>query len=75
MLAGEWHLTPDGVRAAAVPASLTSPRPFAEEEASPPTPPPAAKRRAPAAVTTEPLVAGALDRGLYYARAHRTDTI
>ena len=60
VLAGEWHLTPDGVRAAAVPASLTSPRPFAEEEPAPTTPL-AAKKKAPAAVTTEPLVAGALE--------------
>ena len=37
-------MTPDGVRAAAVPASLTSPRPFAEEE---PAPMPA-KKKAPA---------------------------
>ncbi|CAH0380395.1 unnamed protein product [Pelagomonas calceolata] len=44
VLAGEWHLTPDGVRAAAVPASLTSPRPFAEEEAAP-MPPAANKKR------------------------------
>ena len=44
VLAGEWHLTPDGVRAAAVPASLTSPRPFAEEEAAPMP----AKKKAPA---------------------------
>ena len=88
VLAGEWHLTPDGVRAAAVPASLTSPRPFAEEE---PAPMPAKKKapalkadakveeiraayrreqeearrlaaaKAGAAVTTEPLVAGALE--------------
>ncbi len=60
VLAGEMHLTPDGVRAAAVPASLTSPRPFAEEEPAPTTPL-AAKKKAPAAVTTEPLVAGALE--------------
>ena len=65
VLAGEWHLTPDGVRAAAVPASLTSPRPFAEEEAAAPTTPPPAKKKAPAAVTTEPasepLPAGACE--------------